>query len=312
MLRKPVHKMLFKKRQNVTLLIIPDAKKEAARFSVPWWFIYCIATLVIGTSLVSLYFTFNYFNLKAEIKHLEFVRQENRKQAAQILLLQSKTEAMKEKLESVEKLDREVRAMIGLKTADTQSQDLLRQQEARRETQTLSSREDSGLIERMEEELDEIQSEAELQSLKLAKLKKDVERKLDYLAALPDLWPAEGKITDEFGPRRSPFGRRQETHSGIDINGNYGDPVLAAGSGIVVYAGRKPVWGKIIVIDHGYGYKSYYAHNSELLAQAGEHVKKGQPIAKIGSTGRSTGSHLHFGVEKNGQFIDPLEVLSKK
>lgn len=307
-------KRTAKKQANLTLLVIPDAKKQATRLSIPWWFIHGVLAFMLCTSAIGLYFTFGYFDAKAELKQLEFVKQVNQAQAAQISGLQAKTKVLQEKIETVDKLDQEVRAMVGLQDPAAETKETAQaQQELRRDVAYLSSRSgDNDLFDEMAAELAEIEAKAELQSAKLAELKDDVAKKLDYLAALPDLWPAKGKISSGFGMRKSPFNRyRTEFHNGIDINGNTGDPVKAAGSGVVVYAGRKPIWGNIIVLDHGYGYKSYYAHNSALLVEEKEHVEKGQLIAKVGSTGRSTGSHLHFGVEKNGNFIDPLLVLSK-
>ncbi len=146
----------------------------------------------------------------------------------------------------------------------------------------------------------------------MTKLKSDVESQLAYQNALPDIWPVQGRITSSFGWRRNPYSpSRSEFHNGIDIAASYGTAIKAAGTGVVTFSGYKSGWGRVVIISHGYGFVSQYAHNSSLLVKTGDKVEKGQMIARLGSTGRSTGPHLHFGVAKNGQWINPYELLKK-
>lgn len=306
-LKIPKCKNLIDKK--MTILIMADAKKQTANLLFPWWVLVSTIILACCFALAGVYFAINFFCLKDEVNHLGFIREENQKQAKEIASLQAKTREMEEKLQSVDVLNKEVRALVGLEEENRgEAQPVL---PVRREVNNLSSRGgESDFFDELHGHLSFIEERAELQSLKLAELKSDVQKQLDYLAHIPDLWPLKGKITDSFGYRKSPFSRRREFHSGIDIKGNRGDAVVAAADGTVVLSERKVVWGNLIVINHGNGYKTYYAHNSKLVVQAGEKVKKGQMIAKVGSTRRSTGPHLHFGIEKNGEFIDPLTVLT--
>ncbi|MCR4440585.1 MAG: M23 family metallopeptidase [Peptococcaceae bacterium] len=144
------------------------------------------------------------------------------------------------------------------------------------------------------------------------RLNSDVDKRLAYLNALPNAWPIQGRITSGFGWRRNPFSRGQEFHEGIDIAQSYGAPIRASGDGVVTFAGYKSGWGRVVVISHGFGYVSQYCHNSSLLVSTGERVKRGQIIARLGNTGRSTGPHLHFGVAKEGKWINPMTVIGKK
>jgi murein DD-endopeptidase MepM/ murein hydrolase activator NlpD len=122
-------------------------------------------------------------------------------------------------------------------------------------------------------------------------------------------WPVMGKISSVFGWRRSPFGRRRVFHSGLDIRAPRGTGIVAAGDGKVVHSGWMGGYGKTIVISHPGGLSTLYGHCSSLLVSNGATVKAGQLIARVGSTGRSTGNHLHFEVRRNGTTMNPLKFL---
>ncbi len=131
-------------------------------------------------------------------------------------------------------------------------------------------------------------------------------------AALPTVPPLKGnlEVSSEYGLRRNPFGgSRHEMHSGIDFPGPIGQPVYATGNGIVVLAQFGNGYGNHVVIDHGYGYETLYAHLSRLEVKAGDHVKRGDLIGELGNTGRSSGPHLHYEIHRNGQPINPRNYL---
>ena len=118
-----------------------------------------------------------------------------------------------------------------------------------------------------------------------------------------------GWISSYFGKRRSPFSGKSEMHRGVDFAGKTGSDVVAVAGGIVSQASKNGGYGFMIEIDHGNGYVTRYGHNKMLLVQAGEAIKRGQVIAKLGSTGRSTGPHVHFEVIKDGARIDPMKFV---
>jgi len=123
-------------------------------------------------------------------------------------------------------------------------------------------------------------------------------------------WPTNNRlITSQFGHRRHPIWGIDMFHSGIDIAGNYGDNIYAVSDGRVIYSGWQSGYGKVLIIDHGNGMSTLYGHCSQLLVNEGATVKKGQIIGKVGSTGWSTGPHLHFEVRKNGSPINPLSMI---
>ena len=122
------------------------------------------------------------------------------------------------------------------------------------------------------------------------------------------LWPTRGLFTSGFGMRRHPLFGIWHLHTGVDIATAWGAPVLAAAEGRVIYAGWFGGYGKIVVIDHGEGMSTLYGHLSSLLVVAGDEVRRGQPVGRVGSTGFSTGPHLHFEVRVNGRPINPTSL----
>jgi murein DD-endopeptidase MepM/ murein hydrolase activator NlpD len=123
------------------------------------------------------------------------------------------------------------------------------------------------------------------------------------------LRPGSGVVTDEYGPRINPVTGVAGFHTGVDLGDPYGAPVAASKSGVVVYSGWISGYGETIILDHGDGVQTLYGHNSELLVDVGETVYRGQTIAYVGSTGMSTGPHIHWEIRINGQHIDPMPYV---
>lgn len=121
--------------------------------------------------------------------------------------------------------------------------------------------------------------------------------------------PSSGPIGSGFGYRTHPILKRRMLHKGIDFGAKHGSIVRAAASGRVTFSGKMGTYGNLVVIDHRNGFETRYAHNSKLFAKKGQTVKRGQKIALVGNTGRSTGPHLHFEIRKNGIAIDPKKYL---
>lgn len=133
----------------------------------------------------------------------------------------------------------------------------------------------------------------------------------EYMETVPTLWPipSSRRITDDFGYRKDPFTKKTALHYGIDIGANYGASIKAAASGKVIMAERKGGYGLVVKIDHGRGLVTVYGHASKILVKVGDTVEKGDVIAKVGSTGRSTGPHLHFEVLLYGTPVNPTQYV---
>ena len=141
----------------------------------------------------------------------------------------------------------------------------------------------------------------------------DIACNLEKQAALqsgtPSIMPTSGWIASCFGFRRDPFTGKSTFHEGLDIIGIPGQPIIATASGTAVIAGPYQNWGEVVEIDHGKGLHSFYAHNASVTVKVGDKVKRGQTIALLGSTGRSTGYHCHYGIKLNGNWVDPSKYI---
>lgn len=129
------------------------------------------------------------------------------------------------------------------------------------------------------------------------------------LAVVPSLWPVVGEITSRFGERLDPFRGEGAFHSGLDIASHYGDPIRATADGVVIEVGRHEGYGRLVVVDHGFGVTTWYAHLSGYNAEVGMTVKAGDVIGYEGDSGRSTGAHLHYEVRINNTPVNPWRYL---
>jgi murein DD-endopeptidase MepM/ murein hydrolase activator NlpD len=159
--------------------------------------------------------------------------------------------------------------------------------------------------------LDELDStaddrEAKLTVLERLLMKRSVRERVTPSGPVTE----QGLLSSKFGKRIDPFTGKWEQHKGIDIAGKEGSDIMALGDGVVIWAGPRQGYGNLVEIDHGRGYITRYGHNKKLLVKAGDTVKKGQTIALMGSTGRSTGPHVHIEVVQNNEQVDPAPYLS--
>ncbi|MEC8957123.1 MAG: M23 family metallopeptidase, partial [Nitrospinota bacterium] len=129
------------------------------------------------------------------------------------------------------------------------------------------------------------------------------------LSSTPSIWPARGWVTSGFGFRKSPFTGLREKHEGWDIAARAGSKVRATADGEVVVEGREYGYGNMVEVDHGYGVMTRYGHNSKHLVKVGDRVKRGQVIALVGNTGRSTGPHVHYEVLLHGVPVSPKNYI---
>jgi murein DD-endopeptidase MepM/ murein hydrolase activator NlpD len=129
------------------------------------------------------------------------------------------------------------------------------------------------------------------------------------LASTPSILPARGWLTSGFGYRTSPFTGRPQFHAGLDVASNPGTEIIAPARGRVMFVGRKGPLGKAVVIDHGYGVRTTYGHTADAFVQPGDTVERGQRIATIGMSGRTTGPHLHYAVEVSGEPRNPIDYI---
>ncbi len=158
-------------------------------------------------------------------------------------------------------------------------------------------------------QIENLKVELNRKSASLQDLRDLLEQRNARAAATPSIWPTDGSITSRFGHRSSPWGIGSTYHNGVDIANYHGAPIYATADGVVVISEWYGGYGRYIEIDHGYGVKTAYGHNSENVVNVGDHVKRGQLIGYVGNTGNSTGPHCHYEVRIEGQEVDPTRFL---
>lgn len=225
-----------------------------------------------------------------EISRMKSVK---KSQDKKIAMLNDNVKKVDSKMKSLDDLERKVRSMLGLNDNLTSRGGVTRTRKSLLDTNTTN----------------EITKEIDNKANDYKNLLSEVSNRLDYLNCLPSSMPVSGPITSNFGGRKSPYGTVSEFHPGIDIAVSEGTPVRAAGKGVVSYAGWLSGYGNAVMINHGYGITSVYGHNSQVLVKVGQAVNRGDIIAKSGSTGRSTGPHVHFEVRLNGSPVDPMKYI---
>lgn len=217
-----------------------------------------------------------------------------------------------EKLAGVTELENKIKSLASYGAPAAASKQLAvggKEVDVLQDLSKVSERKDKRFFEQLNTTLTSLGKEIEKKSVSLSELADFLEEQKLMLSSTPSVWPVKGWISSGFGYRISPFTGRRVFHEGLDIATKYNTPVHATAKGIVVFAGRKAGYGKMVIIDHGYGYVTKYGHNNKLLVKAGDKVKKGDVISLVGSTGRSTGPHVHYEVLVNGIPVNPLKFI---
>jgi hypothetical protein len=161
----------------------------------------------------------------------------------------------------------------------------------------------------LREDAERLGGVAGARELSLIDLLEKLEGKRHRLASTPAIWPTKGWLTSRFGNRISPFTSGRQFHAGIDIAGALGTDVIAPARGRVAFAGTRGPLGRTVVIDHGFGVRTIYGHVNETFVKRGHEVERGQVVASLGNSGRSTGPHLHYVVEVKGKTVNPLDYI---
>lgn len=323
-----------KLNRKFTLLVVPHSDSTIRSLKIPLWLINGLAFIGLMTLAIVIYLAFSYSDWQITKKENQELKAVTENQAKEIKELQKITQETLLRLEGITETENKIKELVGLEddkqNIPSRGQGGVGLSAASVRVMTLNNEEflayDSAEISPMPLSYFSLENLSPLNKIRndlalinetiaekketLAQLEVDVKARLEYLEAIPSGWPLRGRITTEFGWRPNPFNKaRWEYHEGLDIAASYGTPVKAAGAGKVVFAGWKPAYGRTVVINHGYGYTSQYAHNSSIAVRVGEVVKRGQVIARVGNTGRSTGPHLDFRITYNGRFVDPRKIL---
>jgi murein DD-endopeptidase MepM/ murein hydrolase activator NlpD len=324
------------KNHKFTLMFIPHNNSEVRSIKIPAILINGLAVFGLLSLVVVGVLFINSSRLETKLLENNELKSVNSIQNQEIKTLKEETTLALEKLEEIKKTDAKVREMVGLKSNEdtnitasrsdsggtrypsrsliNDNYDLLNSTYAtnNENAEQFSEKNASGLtdIKEIKEMLKVINEEVGNQEKILTSLEKETSDRIRFLAAKPSGRPSSGRLTSPYGWRTNPFsGRGSEFHSGIDIASGYGTRIVATGSGKVTFSGYRAGFGYTVVINHGYGYTTMYAHCSSLNVKVGDQVKRGELIARMGRSGRATGPHVHYEVTYNGRTINPQTTM---
>ena len=309
-------------RKKISFVILGSSGAPAKQLCTSKSSITLLGIALMCVFAVVSYIVYDYYNLRGAASqlqnrelHISSQLEEIHHQRKQIQEFASEINALKAKLLALNSFEKKIRIIANIEKPNGSEgifgvggsipEDL--------DAQIPLKKKHYGLMRNMHEQIEEIGRASAGQQEELASLLKSLEDQQNLLASTPAIHPLSGAakfwVTSSFGYRKSPFTGRREFHKGLDIASRKGTPILATADGVVIFAGKKGLLGKTIVIDHGHGMKTRYGHNDELLKKRGDKVKRWEPIALMGSTGRSTGPHTHYEVHLNGIPVNPVKYI---
>lgn len=308
---EPVKKQKRKINDKYTLMLIPHNGKESksynfrssviAKIGIVFYILLFLGIIgALRTSIVV-------YDAYASQHELAAYRSEKAVQEQKLADLQKENEKMQQEMAEISALENEVRKELGNNKQPSRG-GIDRSQYM---GQGGPIQADIKMIDVYAAQTKNLQAEIQQKKENLSNLLAQLKERNARLNATPDIWPtAGGSITSYFGGRANPFsGYGYDYHPGIDIGNDYGAPIYAGADGHVEFAGWFGGYGRYVKISHGYGYETAYGHMSSIAVSSGDYVKKGEVIGYVGSSGYSTGPHLHYEVIINGQDSDPLELI---
>jgi septal ring factor EnvC (AmiA/AmiB activator) len=300
--------------KKVDFLIHLGIKNRLFNFRLPVWVCYLIGAGFLISLPLMLYLVGKQGKELVDRGRLAALEAENSILRRKMNGVVSELDTLKKRMEEITELDTKLRVLTGL---DLIHPDL--------RSPGLGGAQDSLLIElksleaysyqaaqKIDNRLDRLLAEARLQKESYKEIRDWLERQTHLRDHTPSIWPCQGWFVSGFGYRIDPFTRKLKMHEGIDIGGPVGTPIVATADGRVKSAGPRMGYGLTVEIDHGYGYSTIYAHCHLLEVKAGDLVRRGDGIALLGSTGRSTGPHLHYEVRVSGIPVNPLQYIITK
>lgn len=319
-------------RKQFTVLIFSQEASKVKKFIFSPLSLKIAAAFFIGLVFVFAFFFHDYLKYKKKIKNIQEVRTKARFQQEEILSFVEKLdilEAQLAKLREMEKqVEKELKDVQELKKRkkvkklsfplpSTQTHNALHgavlSPVFRKEEVFISEKERPRIASRLYQDMLELHRESMERIEDFQELAKYLQAQESFLHAIPSLWPVQGRITSRFGDTRiNPASGGARPHMGLDIASPKGTPIVAPAAGVVIAAGREPQYGMMIAINHGHGYTTVYGHLQKILVKVGQKVEERQQIGLVGSTGSSTGPHLHYEVRLNGRYMNPARYLTQR
>ncbi len=286
--------------KRYTVLVIPEGSHQVRRYYVrsQWLKSLLVAAgvAVCGVGLLA----FGYLQNRYDSAELAQLRSANLQQQVELARLSNDLDILNRDMVLLGQNDAQVRVMAKL-TPDKST--VLSGIGGPPETDLHPRYSD------LQRQIDEVRQQIDLRRQSQEEIQGVLNDQRSLLASKPQGWPVKGWLTSNFGMRKSPFTGRRKMHEGIDVASRTGTPVHTTADGIVARAETAPGYGKLVVIDHGYGLKTYYGHNSKIYVKVGQRVQRGDRISAVGNTGSSTGSHVHYEVRRNGVPLNPRKFI---
>ena len=305
------------KEEDYSIVFFPGATASPKRFQVSkrWFRVGGYSALVILLGVVStlIYFSQRYYYLASDEVELTELRRESkiRKIQAEKIALQVKN--FESDMARLGRFEEKLRVITALEDSPQSSAKKLgvggSYGLSPGSLETSLAYEAKALANKLSSNLKHLTTQAKIKTISFQELDHFFKNQKSFLQATPSIWPTKGWVTSGFGHRTSPFTGLRERHEGWDIGARSGSAIRSTADGLVAVAGREYGYGKMIEIDHGYGVVTRYGHNSKNLVKVGNRVKRGQIIALVGNTGRSTGPHLHYEVLLNGVPTNPKNYI---
>ena len=302
--------------ESFTLIVVPDRHAEVKRFHLrKIWIVQALAALAVVV-LIGFVMAAHYVSVVADARENPNLRDENLKLKSELAVIREQLQHVGQTLDRVERFDQKLRAITllsdpqrNLAMGPTEQQPLgASSGDKAGENQFVRSKDSEG-PQVLAQRLDKLSAEATRQEQSLQELQAYFQDQKSLLASVPSVWPTRGWVTSDFGSRLDPYTSERVMHAGLDIAGPHGKEIVSPSDGTVVFAGLEGGYGNVVVLDHGYGIKTRYGHLSSIKVKSGERVKRGDIIAAMGNTGRSTGPHLHYEVRVNGIAQNPRKFI---
>jgi len=261
--------------------------------------------------LSTIFFLCDYIQVRKKSFELSQLRQETETQKSQIHFFSSKIEDMEKQLSKLKDFDKRIRIIANLEKGQetTPNMGMGGPSSSDLREKLRAEKDEKGLLQQMKTDIDRLKSEATSQEESLSELEKLLQTKREMLVSTPSIWPVNGWVTSGFGFRMNPFTGLTQMHEGLDISNRVGTLVIAPADGIVSDTGKDYGQGNVVVISHGFGMTTRYNHLNKIFVKAGQKVKRGDKIAEIGMTGKTTGPHLHYEVRVNGIPVNPVRYI---
>ncbi|MFY9754049.1 MAG: M23 family metallopeptidase [Candidatus Acidiferrales bacterium] len=286
------------KGTHYTFFIADSASGGMRRVRVPFYVLYALAMFALVGGITVAAATGSYTRMLWKVTNYNSLRAQQDSLTAQYHELQTQVKDTNQRLTSLQSLASEVAMAYGINRFHTTPFAL-----------TDVPQEASAQYELSVDEFSYLEKNATAVALSSDGLRLLPSPQMSTLGIVPSMWPVVGEITGHFGERLDPFSGEGAFHAGIDIASHYGDSVHAAADGIVTYVDRRAGYGRLVIVDHGFGVTTWYGHLSAFKQQVGAHVKRGDIIGNEGDSGRSTGPHLHYEVRIYNTPINPWQYL---